>query len=166
MTTASPYEDQLASAFALYRTRNYQDALHGYEAALRAGHALDHRVHHGMGDCLLALQRHEEAVAAYREALNHSPRYFRSFLNLGIALTEMRRYELAMVYLSHARVLNATEPRTPEVLGLCAYRLGRYDEAATYFEDALALAPGSINLHCHLHKQFVQLKRHDEALAC
>jgi tetratricopeptide (TPR) repeat protein len=164
MSPQSHYEQQLQAAFARYRQRDYQGALQGYELILSEGQPPDHRLHHGIGDCLMALHRPEEAVAAFREALNHNPRYFRSYLNLGIALFDLRRYELAMLYLQQARVLNADEPRTPEVLGLTAYRLGRYEEAAGHFSAAIALNPGSINLHCHLHKQWVQLGRRDEAL--
>ena len=40
-----------------------------------------------------ALQRYEEAVDSYEQALDLKPHFYQAWYNLGVVLGELRRYE-------------------------------------------------------------------------
>ena len=116
-----------------------------------------------LGNALLGLRRHGEAVAVYQEALGlyralarqqpevYTPDVATTLTNLGLALSELRRYGEAVAALEEAlairRELALQRPQvyTPEVamtlnnLGIVLQNLRQYDEAVAAYQEALAI---------------------------
>ena len=80
---------------------------------------------------LLAAGRYDDAIAAYREIVEHTPRDPRSHRELASALAFLRRWPEAVRPLEAARKL---DPENREVLAIAAIvyaQLGRVDDAYT-----------------------------------
>jgi predicted O-linked N-acetylglucosamine transferase (SPINDLY family) len=74
--------------------------------------ALDPRIaeaHNNRANVLIALRRHEEALAGYDAALALQPRYADAWYNRGNALRELARYEAAVESYDRAMALGMSE---------------------------------------------------------
>lgn len=78
-----------------YQEGNPYQGLAHIERALR-GNASEDSFHNSLGLCLKAMDRVDEAVHAYRRALEIRPFYFQAALNLGDALQALDKWEEAM----------------------------------------------------------------------
>ncbi|MDX9767656.1 MAG: tetratricopeptide repeat protein, partial [Ectothiorhodospiraceae bacterium] len=91
-----------------------------------------------LGDAWLALGRHREAIAPYREAVRLAPDLIRAVSALGHALVESGQPEEAMALLERAV---AAEPEVAEHwfrLGLARQRLWQHAAALQAFERCIA----------------------------
>ena len=91
---------------------------------------------------LIALDRGQEALEVYREAVAAQPEDAEAQLRLGQALLSIAGdAEAALPALERARELRPDEARMAGALGLALSALGRTAEAVTAFEAAARLEP-------------------------
>ena len=83
----------------------------------------------------------EKCIAEWKTALEMSPDEPRALYNLGVALSDSKRYEDALVPLRKALELKPTDARTHATLGITLIRLKQPDEAQTQLEKAVELNP-------------------------
>lgn len=98
-------------------------------------------LHAGVGDAYREIGELGEAVAAYRKALDHGPRFHDVRLRLALALREagLPRQSLAELQ----RILRA-DPAQHDArvqLGVTLWSVGRRDEAATQWHEVLSAEP-------------------------
>ena len=97
---------------------------------------------HSRAETLRLQQRHDEALALYREALEIDSRFAPAIAGMGIAFFELERYEEAVEWMQRALAL---APELPEaaslhrLLGRALQGLGRMEEAAEQFARTLEL---------------------------
>jgi tetratricopeptide (TPR) repeat protein len=95
------------------------------------------------GEVLLSLQRPEEGAAAFKTAIDRAPAWWTPYRNL--AATELSEHNadaaIATLRLGIGKVLDPTELETQ--LALVYERLGKPDDAAQVYEDALRRDPKS-----------------------
>ncbi|MFZ5917527.1 MAG: tetratricopeptide repeat protein [Chloroflexota bacterium] len=128
--------------------------------------------HNGLGNVYYQLGRYDEAVAAYRRAIELDPDFAYPHNGLGNVYADLGRREEAIEAYKKAISL-------PDVFGTPAsahalawnglgnvYRtLGRYDEAVAAFRRAVELDPGYATPHNGLGNVYADLGRYDEAAA-
>ena len=99
---------------------------------------------HTRAETLRLQQRHDEALALYREALETDSRFAPAIAGMGITFFELRRYEEAIEWIERAL---AVAPELPEasslhrLTGRALQELGRLQEAAERFARTLELDP-------------------------
>ena len=99
---------------------------------------------HSRAETLRGQQRHDEALALYREALELDAEFAPAIAGMGIAFFELERYEEAIESMQRALVL---VPELPEasslhrLTGRALQELGRPGEAAAQFARTLELDP-------------------------
>lgn len=124
---------------ALFQERP-QQALESVEQALRT-ERVNPQYHFVAGMCLGALGRGDEAVGAYRRALQLRPQFFEALANLGNVHEGAGRFAEAAACYQRALALRPEEPLLLNGLGMCELARGRLAEAAALFERALAKRP-------------------------
>jgi tetratricopeptide (TPR) repeat protein len=127
-------EAELAAA-----TKAWPQAL-GRFNALRLLAPSDGEARAGEGRTLIALQRMDDAIAAYRACIDAAPWLAECRLGLGIALREADDAEGALSPLAEAAALDALDPRIPAETARTLRALQRRDEAASYATRADVLA--------------------------
>jgi putative PEP-CTERM system TPR-repeat lipoprotein len=108
-----------------------------------------------LGDFYLGRERFEEAVDAYRRAIELQPDDLGSHNNLAVVLEELGEVEAA---LEHAEIAMDLAPREPQILDTVAsVRLAAGDvlQAITLFEQAAALAPDDGQIAFHLAQAYL-----------
>jgi tetratricopeptide (TPR) repeat protein len=98
-----------------------------------------------LGNSYRALDRNEEAVAAYKEAIRLQPQNAIAYFGLGAADNELKLYEPAVKAFREALRLDPKYPNATNQLGLSYFYLKRYQDAATAFEDAIRMKPNDAN---------------------
>src|SRR5688572_4962491 len=83
--------------------------------------------------------RYEQAIAAYREALNRDPLKLDAYTGLGMALAAQRRYEDAIRQFEAAVVLAPDTAYLHNNLGYAHMLAGQYGEAVKALEEAQRL---------------------------
>jgi cold shock CspA family protein/cytochrome c-type biogenesis protein CcmH/NrfG len=86
-------------------------------------------------------ERWEEAIGAYREALQAAPKDASVHYNLGLALHETGRRAAAMAHYREALRLRPDHAETHLNLGTALYENGQLEEAVEAFQSALTLEP-------------------------
>jgi len=141
------------NATIAYNSGDYIKALEGYYICLtsdassfEAGDA--GLVYHRLGNCLVKVERYEEAVSVYRKSLEDSAYSERGSLhvNLGTALSALNRYEESLEEFQAALEdeYYSTPYRAWMGLGNALSKLGRIVEAGTAYRTA-ALDPNNPN---------------------
>jgi Flp pilus assembly protein TadD len=138
----------------------FLDAVDAFERVLRADpHNV--RAENNLGLGLEALNRTEEAVAAYRAAIameqgapNPSEQ---PLLNLGILLTNRGQLQEAISLLAHAATLAPKSPKVHFGLGRAYMLVDRWDDARKEMEQAVALDAADGGLHFQLGKVYRHL---------
>src|SRR5437016_273832 len=110
--------------------------------------------------------RHQEALTVLAAAVERDPRSAGTHLNLGNALTNLRRYEEAIPRFKKAMELQPGLSQAHNNLGHALKELGRFDEAIASYEHALRIAPNDFEVHNNLGLALQKQGRLDEAVAC
>lgn len=100
----------------------------------------------------LSKNRREEGIAKLREAIKLFPTYFLALNRLGRELTVKGDYEEAAPILIRAAEVNSKSPTTMYYLGLALHKLNYNKPALTALNQALILAPASMQVAFTLGK--------------
>lgn len=103
----------------------------------------DANIYNNLGNLLLKLKRHDEAIAAYDSALRLVPDFADAVMNKGIALQAAGQLEGALPVLQRAATLAPQMAGAWVALGLCFRELGMHDSAAGTLDQALQLQPAA-----------------------
>ncbi|HOW97526.1 MAG TPA: tetratricopeptide repeat protein, partial [Kiritimatiellia bacterium] len=157
----------LVLALALGAAGYRRTALHASRVALwqdtvakRPG---SERGWNSLGQALQDERRFGDALAAYEKAIAIKPTAL-GYVNAGVALHSMGRYEDAARYARQALELDPSSELAESRLGIALASLGRHEEAIAAERRALELKPDSAIAHLYLAKSLAGLQRYDEAL--
>lgn len=130
-----------------------------------------------LGLSLAMVDRTEEALTAFDQALRVNPRYVEAYLNRAVVLNQMGRIAAAQESMSRAAELGAAdESGYPAVVAnklanahaalANDYRAaGSLDRAIEQYRRALELRPGFSDIRLALGRALVEQGRHAEAVA-
>jgi tetratricopeptide (TPR) repeat protein len=123
-------------------------------------------MHNNLAQVLSALQRTDEAIQHYRQAIALDARYVDAINNLGVALTRSGRLDEAEAMLKRAIALEpkAQNPRTN--LGNLYQEMNRYDDAIAAYRAALAINPDDAAIHNNLGNALKDTGHLDSAIDC
>ena len=158
---------RVAAARECFSNRNYYGALYCLEDVAGTGR-LWADAHHLRGVCLSLLDRPEEALAEFDQALTLNPRYLEAWLHRGVILNQLGRIEEGAAAFASARAAEG-----PAIQGLSAHvaarlanehaRLGEmYAEAGALLEAveeyqrAVVLGPTYFDLRLRLARLLLE----------
>src|SRR5262249_38940695 len=118
-----------------------------------------------LGFALQKQGRPDEAIAAYRKAVELKPDLFQSHFNLGRALEDNGRPDEAAASYRRALDLKPDYAQAHYDLGNALRKQGRLDEAVAAFRRAIELKPDYAEAHCNLGLTLRQRGEFAEALA-
>lgn len=98
---------------------------------------------HREGNNLYELDRFEEALVAYEQAIRLDPENSTYHDDRGDALAGLERHEEALTAYEEAIRLDPDNPAYYNDKGDALYNLKRYEEALTAYEEAIRLKPGN-----------------------
>ncbi|MHB8080208.1 MAG: tetratricopeptide repeat protein [Candidatus Krumholzibacteriia bacterium] len=153
----------IALASNLQQLEQFGEAADAYRRAIALG--ADAKLSYNLGVCLNRLERRDEAIAAFQEAVKLDPTFKEAYGSLGRALLEVDRYADAAVALEAAQQLDPEVYSTAFALGLCRYHQGEFQKAIDSYNRALALKETSAAMQ-NLGLAFDKLDRKDEAAKC
>jgi tetratricopeptide (TPR) repeat protein len=110
------------------------------------------------------LHKHEEAVAAYRKALELDPNLFEVRLNLGILLMQVNDPQSALEHLEKAATLKPDHVRAQLYYGRALALTGQAERAEKQYQTVLRLDPKLAIAQYDLGQLYLQQKRYPEAL--
>ena len=116
------------------------------------------------GNCLRALQEHDGALAAYDQALKHSPELAEAWLGRGCAMRALKRSDESLAAYDTALSLQPDYAEAWLCRGNLLNELKRHDEGCAACEKALALKPAFVEAWASLGGGYAELGRYDEAL--
>jgi tetratricopeptide (TPR) repeat protein len=116
------------------------------------------------GHTLTGLNRYEEALAAYEQALRLDPNDADAYNNKGNALTGLNRYEEALAAYEQALRLDPNYTYAYNNKGYALYGLKRYEEALAAYDQAIFLNPNYTEAYNNKGIALYTLKRNEEAL--
>lgn len=103
----------------------------------------------------------EEAIKCWFQAVSLQPEDGAARYNLGLALTQLKRYDQAIPHLQQAVGAQPCRPEVLQCLAVCYVRTHQREEALRTLEEALPLArqSGAEELAAHLAKQIELYRR-------
>ncbi len=107
----------------------------------------------------------DEAIAAYRKAIELDPKYANAHINLGNALRNQGKLDEAIACFRKAIELDPKSAIAHNNLGLALRDQGKLDEAIASFRKAIELDPKYAAAHNNLGRALRDQKKLDEAIA-
>jgi len=135
-----------------------------YRKAVAAGG--DEEVYNNLGVLLKKQGRIDEAMAAYRGALERNPSYADAWYNLGNAQRVQGHLDAAADCLRRAVEAQPGHAHALAALGQVLRQSKRSAEALPFLDRAVALAPADAGLHCDRGDVLQDLGRLGEAAEC
>jgi protein O-GlcNAc transferase len=117
------------------------------------------------GLVLIALKRHEEALAIFEQAIKHKGRFADAHNNRGGVLVVLERYEEALESFDRALAIKPDYAEAAYNRGTTLHKLDRNREALQSFERAIALRPNYAEAHANRGVVLDALSRIDDAMA-
>lgn len=139
------------------------EALSLIAAAIRSARSPQMFLNYGI--VLNALNRNEEAIESFGEAIKLAPDFFDAHNSRGVLLAALGRNEEA---LADYRKALALVPNSAEIvynLGNVLNALGRHQEALASYERAIAIEPAHAEALCNRGTVLETLERFEDALA-
>jgi tetratricopeptide (TPR) repeat protein/protein involved in polysaccharide export with SLBB domain len=128
----------------------------------KGGHAA---AYHSEGAKLALQGRLQEAVDAFKRAIEVDPKNGNSYYSLGNVYSEMGRWGDAVAAYRMAVHLNDKDVEAYNGLGIALSRRGVYVQAAAAFKRAIKLYPKWAEPHYHLSESLRKLQQEAEAQA-
>ncbi|MFD2166299.1 tetratricopeptide repeat protein [Thalassotalea euphylliae] len=156
------YVDALKNlAIALLEEKDFSGASKYIENAIRLSPS-SFSLHTVQGNVLMAEDRLLEAIASYKTALQHNPRYVNALNNLGLCYKLTEQHELALQCFQQAR---QHAPNLAEIefnIANTLFEKGNYQHAEQFYWSALNKKPTDVNYHNTLNEFYWQLNRKDQ----
>ncbi|MEG4321087.1 MULTISPECIES: tetratricopeptide repeat protein [unclassified Microcoleus] len=121
--------------------------------------------YHSLGNSLQESGRFDEAVAAYRKAVELNPDFSWSYHNLGDVLLKLERWEDAVAAYTKAVELNPDFSWSFHNLGDALLKLERWEDAVAAYRCEIAIDSDFAWSFCNLGDALTKLKYWDEAIA-
>ncbi|MGB3267387.1 MAG: tetratricopeptide repeat protein, partial [Microcoleus sp.] len=121
--------------------------------------------YHDLGNSLQSSGRFDEAVAAYRKAVELNPDFSWSYHNLGDVLLKLERFDDAVCAYKKAVELNPDFSWSYHNLGDALLKLREWEEAAAAYRCEIALNSDFAWSFCNFGDALTKLKQWDEAIA-
>ncbi|MEG4806398.1 tetratricopeptide repeat protein [Microcoleus sp. F8-D3] len=121
--------------------------------------------YHDLGNSLQESGQFDEAVAAYKQAIELNPNFSWSYHSLGDVLQKLEKWEEAVAAYKKAVELNPDFSWSYHNLGDALLKLRRWEEAAAAYRCEIALNSDFAWSFCNLGDALTQLKQWDEAIA-
>jgi predicted O-linked N-acetylglucosamine transferase (SPINDLY family) len=114
---------------------------------------------------LVALQRHEEALAAFEQAIKHKSRFQEAHNNRGSLLVTLGRYEEALESFDRAIAIQRDYVDAHYNRGYALHKLARNGEALQSLDRAIVLRPSHARAHANRGVALDALGRINDAVA-
>ena len=121
--------------------------------------------YHNLGNSLQESGRFDEAVAAYKKAIELNPNFSWSYHSLGDVLLKLEKWEEAVAAYKKAVELNPEFSWSYHNLGDALLKLRQWEEAAVAYRCEIALNSDFAWSFCNLGDALTKLKQWDEAIA-
>jgi tetratricopeptide (TPR) repeat protein len=121
--------------------------------------------YHDLGNSLQESGRLDEAVAAYKKAIELNPNFSWSYHSLGDVLLKLEKWEEAVAAYKKAVELNPDFSWSYHNLGDALLKLRQWEEAAAAYRCEIALNSDFAWSFCNLGDALTKLKQWDEAIA-
>ncbi|MEP6486115.1 tetratricopeptide repeat protein [Microcoleus vaginatus GB2-A3] len=121
--------------------------------------------YHNLGNSLQEIGRFDEAVAAYKKAIELNPNFSWSYHSLGDVLLKLEKWEEAVAAYKKAVELNPNFSWSYHNLGDALLKLQQWKEAAVAYRCEIALNSDFAWSFCNLGDALTKLKHWDEAIA-
>ncbi|MEO0352828.1 MAG: tetratricopeptide repeat protein [Cyanobacteria bacterium P01_A01_bin.15] len=92
-----------------------------------------------LGNALYALERYDDAIASYDQALKHKPDDHQAWYNRGLALHKLERYDDAIASYDQALLHKPDLHQAWVNRGFALRKLERYEDAIASYDQALAI---------------------------
>ena len=103
-----------------------------------------------MGNVYGAIDELDNAISAYMQGLKYNPSYAEAYCNLGVALSQQCRFELAFDNLIKAVKIKPDYAEAHYNLGYVSKSMGNFDEAISAYRRAIELNPDCADFHSNL----------------
>ncbi|UNU24523.1 tetratricopeptide repeat-containing sulfotransferase family protein [Microcoleus vaginatus] len=120
--------------------------------------------YHNLGNSLQESGRFDEAVAAYKKAIELNPNFSWSYHSLGDVLVKLEKWEEAVAAYKKAVELNPDFSWSYHNLGDALLKLQQWEEAAVAYRCEIALNSDFAWSFCNLGDALTQIKQWDEAI--
>ena len=117
------------------------------------------------GEKLKKLERYEEAIAAYGQAIKIQPKYYEAWYAKGYSLYRLQRYEEAIASYEKVIQLQPEEPMAWYVRGLILGELQRYEDAIASYDKAIEIDPDLPEYWFFRGNALNQLHKYEQAIA-
>jgi tetratricopeptide (TPR) repeat protein len=163
VATQSTGPVSFADADAAYQAKNYSEAVRLFEGYTGG------RPNNAWGHFMLGLSAWKagdlmKAEGAFDEALRIDPHHLKSLVNLSRVLIEQRRFDEALVRLTHAGEVDPSAVDVPRLLGRVYAAEHKTDEAVAAYRRAIALDARDAWSMNNLGLLFLEQDRAEEAL--
>jgi len=152
-----------AGWLTIQRNEVYRDELSLWRHT-QLSYPTSERAHNNVGEIYFRQEKHDEAIACFREAVRLLPNYIDAINNLGNSLTQRGQAAEAMPRLELALRLKPGYAETHNNLGTALYQLGRPDEAIAHYREAILLKPAYADAHNNLGVVLAEQGKHLEAI--
>jgi tetratricopeptide (TPR) repeat protein len=110
------------------------------------------------------LNRYDDAIKAYRQALRIDPEYANAWVNLGVTYSNLNRYDDAIEAFRQALRIDPKDAGAWVNLGVAYRNLNRYDDAIEAYRQALRIDPKDAGAWVNLGVAYRNLNRYDDAI--
>lgn len=107
----------------------------------------------------------DEAIASYRQAIEHNPNFYLSHHNLGETLAKLDRWDEAVTSYDRAIQLNPNSVWSYYNLGEALAKLCRWEDAIASYLHAIQLSPDFYRFYINLGEVLCKRGRSEEAAA-
>lgn len=111
------------------------------------------------------LERHEAALADYRQAIHHNPQLAQAYVNRGSLYSKLQQYQQALDNINHALDINPNFDGAYYNRGVIYYELQQSQQALSDFNRAIALNPTFALAYNNRGNLYRERQQHQQALA-
>ncbi|HUK81666.1 MAG TPA: tetratricopeptide repeat protein [Verrucomicrobiae bacterium] len=121
--------------------------------------------HNNLGIILRRVDKNQDAIGEYEQALQLNPDYAEAHYNLGNALLQLGKTKEAMAHYQQALRLKPDDAEARNNLGLALFRVGQIQGAIEQYEAALRIKPDFAEAHDNLGLALFQAGQIEAAIS-
>ena len=151
------------SGLELVRQSRHQEAVAEFKKALQTDNDLAAETYFALGSAYENLNRIEDAIEAYSNAVKVDPNFAEAYAKLGLVYDRSAQFLKAVRMHLMAIRLRPSDVELRKNLGLAYFNVGSYPEAIKAYSQAIQINPEDATIHYSLGLVYLDLG--DEELA-